>query len=173
MEKTIETVRTNFNSVRTGRANPAILDKIEVCIPCQSVKPCFRFTCIIWWFSKKKKRKPVLIITSPRNEIHDLVPFHLCFFFISIIWYMLLRNSIIYICNFSWFCTFNKWHHTVDILLVKFKASPKPHKQAALICDAKYLSLRISHISNRHLQLIWPALQSQDPSVAMYKIHSQ
>lgn len=30
MEKTIETVRTNFNSVRTGRANPAILDKIEV-----------------------------------------------------------------------------------------------------------------------------------------------
>lgn len=30
MEKTIETVRTNFNSVRTGRANPAMLDKIEV-----------------------------------------------------------------------------------------------------------------------------------------------
>ncbi|XP_044484410.1 ribosome-recycling factor, chloroplastic-like [Mangifera indica] len=30
MEKAIEMVRTNFNSVRTGRANPAILDKIEV-----------------------------------------------------------------------------------------------------------------------------------------------
>lgn len=30
MEKTIETVRQNFNSVRTGRANPAMLDKIEV-----------------------------------------------------------------------------------------------------------------------------------------------
>ncbi|WCJ21538.1 Ribosome-recycling factor [Euphorbia peplus] len=30
MEKTIETIRTNFNSVRTGRANPAMLDKIEV-----------------------------------------------------------------------------------------------------------------------------------------------
>lgn len=30
MDKTIETVRTNFNSVRTGRSNPAMLDKIEV-----------------------------------------------------------------------------------------------------------------------------------------------
>ncbi|GKV27777.1 hypothetical protein SLEP1_g36908 [Rubroshorea leprosula] len=30
MEKTIETVRSNFNSIRTGRANPAMLDKIEV-----------------------------------------------------------------------------------------------------------------------------------------------
>ncbi|XP_065861149.1 ribosome-recycling factor, chloroplastic [Euphorbia lathyris] len=30
MEKTIETMRTNFNSVRTGRSNPAMLDKIEV-----------------------------------------------------------------------------------------------------------------------------------------------
>lgn len=30
MEKTIETVRTNFNSIRTGRANPAILDRVEV-----------------------------------------------------------------------------------------------------------------------------------------------
>lgn len=30
MEKTIETVRTNFNSIRTGRSNPAMLDKIEV-----------------------------------------------------------------------------------------------------------------------------------------------
>ncbi|KAJ4727472.1 Ribosome recycling factor [Melia azedarach] len=30
MEKTIDMVRTNFNSVRTGRANPAMLDKIEV-----------------------------------------------------------------------------------------------------------------------------------------------
>ncbi|GKU86584.1 hypothetical protein SLEP1_g1093 [Rubroshorea leprosula] len=30
MEKTIESVRRNFNSIRTGRANPAILDKIEV-----------------------------------------------------------------------------------------------------------------------------------------------
>ncbi|XP_004290648.1 PREDICTED: ribosome-recycling factor, chloroplastic [Fragaria vesca subsp. vesca] len=30
MEKTIETVRSNFNSIRTGRASPAMLDKIEV-----------------------------------------------------------------------------------------------------------------------------------------------
>jgi hypothetical protein len=30
MEKTIDTMRTNFNSVRTGRANPSMLDKIEV-----------------------------------------------------------------------------------------------------------------------------------------------
>ncbi|WP_166509945.1 ribosome recycling factor, partial [Escherichia coli] len=30
MERTIENVRSNFNSVRTGRANPAMLDKIEV-----------------------------------------------------------------------------------------------------------------------------------------------
>ncbi|KAL5561680.1 hypothetical protein UlMin_031427 [Ulmus minor] len=30
MEKTIETVRSNFNSIRTGRANPSMLDKIEV-----------------------------------------------------------------------------------------------------------------------------------------------
>ncbi|GLT52750.1 hypothetical protein SLA2020_260720 [Shorea laevis] len=30
MEKTIESVRRNFNSIRTGRANPAMLDKIEV-----------------------------------------------------------------------------------------------------------------------------------------------
>ncbi|OMP05064.1 Ribosome recycling factor [Corchorus olitorius] len=30
MEKTIDTVRSNFNSIRTGRANPAILDKVEV-----------------------------------------------------------------------------------------------------------------------------------------------
>ncbi|XP_010545089.1 PREDICTED: ribosome-recycling factor, chloroplastic [Tarenaya hassleriana] len=30
MEKTIETLRTSFNSIRTGRANPAMLDKIEV-----------------------------------------------------------------------------------------------------------------------------------------------
>ncbi|KAF8019880.1 hypothetical protein BT93_G0540 [Corymbia citriodora subsp. variegata] len=30
MEKTIEMVRSKFNSVRTGRANPAMLDKIEV-----------------------------------------------------------------------------------------------------------------------------------------------
>ncbi|GMI73819.1 chloroplast ribosome recycling factor, Arabidopsis thaliana chloroplast ribosome recycling factor [Hibiscus trionum] len=30
MEKTIETVRMNFNSIRTGRANPAMLDKVEV-----------------------------------------------------------------------------------------------------------------------------------------------
>ncbi|KAL1539770.1 ribosome-recycling factor, chloroplastic [Salvia divinorum] len=30
MEKTIENVRSSFNSIRTGRANPAILDKIEV-----------------------------------------------------------------------------------------------------------------------------------------------
>jgi ribosome recycling factor len=30
MEKTIEIVRTSFNSVRTGRSNPDMLDKIEV-----------------------------------------------------------------------------------------------------------------------------------------------
>ncbi|KAF8394415.1 hypothetical protein HHK36_020623 [Tetracentron sinense] len=30
MEKTIETVRANFNAVRTGRANPAMLDGVEV-----------------------------------------------------------------------------------------------------------------------------------------------
>ncbi|XP_030552814.1 ribosome-recycling factor, chloroplastic isoform X1 [Rhodamnia argentea] len=30
MEKTIETLRSKFNSVRTGRANPAMLDKVEV-----------------------------------------------------------------------------------------------------------------------------------------------
>lgn len=30
MEKTIETVRGNFNAVRTGRANPAMLDRVEV-----------------------------------------------------------------------------------------------------------------------------------------------
>ncbi|XP_011026168.1 PREDICTED: ribosome-recycling factor, chloroplastic [Populus euphratica] len=30
MEKTIDTMRANFNSVRTGRANPSMLDKIEV-----------------------------------------------------------------------------------------------------------------------------------------------
>nr|AFK36773.1 unknown [Lotus japonicus] len=30
MEKTIENVRSNFNSIRTGRSNPSMLDKIEV-----------------------------------------------------------------------------------------------------------------------------------------------
>ncbi|GAB4840818.1 hypothetical protein Ancab_021579 [Ancistrocladus abbreviatus] len=30
MEKTIETVRSNYTSIRTGRANPAMLDRIEV-----------------------------------------------------------------------------------------------------------------------------------------------
>ncbi|KAA8550861.1 hypothetical protein F0562_002545 [Nyssa sinensis] len=30
MEKTIETVRSNFSSIRTGRANPTMLDRIEV-----------------------------------------------------------------------------------------------------------------------------------------------
>ncbi|OEL33789.1 Ribosome-recycling factor, chloroplastic, partial [Dichanthelium oligosanthes] len=30
MEKAIETVQTNFNTVRTGRANPTMLDRIEV-----------------------------------------------------------------------------------------------------------------------------------------------
>ncbi|KAK1288586.1 hypothetical protein QJS10_CPB19g00791 [Acorus calamus] len=30
MEKTIETVRASFNSVRTGRANPSMLDRVEV-----------------------------------------------------------------------------------------------------------------------------------------------
>ncbi|THG18374.1 hypothetical protein TEA_015449 [Camellia sinensis var. sinensis] len=30
MEKTIETVRSNFNSIRTGRANPSMLDRVEM-----------------------------------------------------------------------------------------------------------------------------------------------
>lgn len=30
MEKTIETVRSKFNSIRTGRTNPAMLDKVQV-----------------------------------------------------------------------------------------------------------------------------------------------
>ncbi|XP_004495199.1 ribosome-recycling factor, chloroplastic [Cicer arietinum] len=30
MERTLENVRTNFSSIRTGRANPSMLDKIEV-----------------------------------------------------------------------------------------------------------------------------------------------
>ncbi|XP_019429117.1 PREDICTED: ribosome-recycling factor, chloroplastic isoform X2 [Lupinus angustifolius] len=30
MEKAIENVRSNFNSIRTGRSNPSMLDKIEV-----------------------------------------------------------------------------------------------------------------------------------------------
>jgi ribosome recycling factor len=30
MESTLENVRTNFNSIRTGRATPSMLDKIEV-----------------------------------------------------------------------------------------------------------------------------------------------
>lgn len=30
MDRTIDNVRTNFSSIRTGRANPAMLDKIEV-----------------------------------------------------------------------------------------------------------------------------------------------
>ncbi|MCO5567713.1 hypothetical protein L7F22_021407 [Adiantum nelumboides] len=30
MEKTLESVKTNFNTVRTGRASPALLDRIEV-----------------------------------------------------------------------------------------------------------------------------------------------
>ncbi|KAG9456451.1 hypothetical protein H6P81_000959 [Aristolochia fimbriata] len=30
MEKTIETIRSNFNAVRSGRANPAMLDRVEV-----------------------------------------------------------------------------------------------------------------------------------------------
>lgn len=30
MEKAIENVRSNFNSIRTGRSNPAMLDKVEV-----------------------------------------------------------------------------------------------------------------------------------------------
>ncbi|XP_031488765.1 ribosome-recycling factor, chloroplastic [Nymphaea colorata] len=30
MEKTLDTIKANFNSVRTGRASPAILDRIEV-----------------------------------------------------------------------------------------------------------------------------------------------
>ncbi|CAI9107830.1 OLC1v1007299C2 [Oldenlandia corymbosa var. corymbosa] len=30
MDKTIDSIRSNFNSIRTGRSNPAMLDKIEV-----------------------------------------------------------------------------------------------------------------------------------------------
>lgn len=30
MEKTLETMKTNFNSIRTGRASPALLDRVEV-----------------------------------------------------------------------------------------------------------------------------------------------
>ena len=30
MEKSIDSIRTNFNTVRTGRANAAILDRVEV-----------------------------------------------------------------------------------------------------------------------------------------------
>jgi ribosome recycling factor len=30
MDKAIETIQSNFNTVRTGRANPAMLDRIEV-----------------------------------------------------------------------------------------------------------------------------------------------
>lgn len=30
MEKTLESVRSNFNTVRTGRASPSLLDRIEV-----------------------------------------------------------------------------------------------------------------------------------------------
>ncbi|KAK6940819.1 Ribosome recycling factor domain [Dillenia turbinata] len=30
MEKTLETVRSNFNSIRTGRANPSMLDRVQV-----------------------------------------------------------------------------------------------------------------------------------------------
>ncbi|CAL5433021.1 unnamed protein product [Camellia sinensis] len=30
MEKTIETVRSNFNSIRTGRANPSMLDRVDM-----------------------------------------------------------------------------------------------------------------------------------------------
>lgn len=30
MEKTIESVRSNFNSIRTGRANPSMLDRVEI-----------------------------------------------------------------------------------------------------------------------------------------------
>ena len=30
MDKSLESVRRNFASVRTGRANPAMLDRIEV-----------------------------------------------------------------------------------------------------------------------------------------------
>ena len=33
MEKTLESLRANFNAVRTGRSNPAMLDRIEVCHP--------------------------------------------------------------------------------------------------------------------------------------------
>ena len=48
MEKTIETVRTNFNSIRTGRANPAILDRVEVCVHLQSSITCLVCFSYAW-----------------------------------------------------------------------------------------------------------------------------
>lgn len=48
MEKTIENVRTNFNSIRTGRANPAILDRIEVCARLQSSNTSSAFLSYAW-----------------------------------------------------------------------------------------------------------------------------
>jgi ribosome recycling factor len=30
MEKTLEATRSNFNTVRTGRASPSLLDRVEV-----------------------------------------------------------------------------------------------------------------------------------------------
>jgi hypothetical protein len=32
MEKTLEATRSNFNTVRTGRASPSLLDRVEVCV---------------------------------------------------------------------------------------------------------------------------------------------
>ena len=34
MEKSIDSVRRNFNTVRTGRANVSILDRIQACFAC-------------------------------------------------------------------------------------------------------------------------------------------
>ncbi|XP_043697605.1 ribosome-recycling factor, chloroplastic-like, partial [Telopea speciosissima] len=51
MEKTIETVRANFNAVRTGRANPAMLDRVEVWA-CAISCPCFHHPFSIIWYYK-------------------------------------------------------------------------------------------------------------------------
>lgn len=57
MERTIETLRTSFNSIRTGRANVAMLDKIEVYIKPYDFVNIFihvfyyaKLTC--FWFSR-------------------------------------------------------------------------------------------------------------------------
>jgi hypothetical protein len=47
MEKTLESTKSSFNTVRTGRANPSLLDRVHVSFYLSSH---FRYisTCIIW-----------------------------------------------------------------------------------------------------------------------------